>query len=532
MSQHTILVIDDSATIRRLVDSTLSAAGYRVVLAANAEDGVAKAQSERPHLIILDHQLPGTTGFDVCTQLLAIPEVQNTPIVVSSTLRKKAYAEYTDAPNVVDLLPKPYTADLLTMTVANALETGRLIVQSQSDGSAVPEVVNAVEDADVSGSFKVFSLREVIDFLNNSAKTGALEVESGPSRVSFYLNDGRIQAIVANGIDPAEIMASVPESLGDLAPVLKLTVGGRMCSEIDGLVELLDRKVLDPRLLRSVLRHQAAMLVWKCFRSPLKSFRFESGRVASPLFCKLPLDASLASLLVEGALRCREEQLEKETADTYYSRRTMRGQNLDRAGLTAHQMRVLGGVTDPQTAGTIATRLSADVEETRRVLQGLAFAELIDRQVGGKSRSIVVLDTDATAARQLRKRLDDEGGRYAAKIVRDQLAVQLLLKRSCPDALVMPLDTQAERDFALSLHNHFSKQESRPLWIGLHSLQEDESQDWTPPMPCDALVQRPCDADKVLSALDHIFNNGGSSDDVEFEARESEADVAVELVVS
>ena len=46
------------------------------------------------------------------------------------------------------------------------------------------------------------------------------------------------QAVVANGVNIDEIMQTVPESLGDLAPVLKLTVAGRMCSEIDGLVEI------------------------------------------------------------------------------------------------------------------------------------------------------------------------------------------------------------------------------------------------------------------------------------------------------
>ena len=73
-----------------------------------------------------------------------------------------------------------------------------------------------------------------------------LTVDAGPLRVSFYLHEGRIQAVVSSGVDPDEIVRTLPESLSDLAPVLKLTVGGRMCSEIDGLVELLDRKVLDP----------------------------------------------------------------------------------------------------------------------------------------------------------------------------------------------------------------------------------------------------------------------------------------------
>ena len=52
--------------------------------------------------------------------------------MVSSTLRKKAYAEYIDLDNVVDMLPKPYTEELLRTTVANALETAAMIVSSQS----------------------------------------------------------------------------------------------------------------------------------------------------------------------------------------------------------------------------------------------------------------------------------------------------------------------------------------------------------------------------------------------------------------
>lgn len=507
MSQITILVIDDSSTIRRLVDGTLSPDGYRVVLAPNAEDGIEKAQTERPQLILLDHQLPGTTGFEVCQQLLSIPEVQNIPVVVSSTLRKKAYAEYTDSPNVVDMLPKPYSEELLKTTVSNALETGRLIVQSQTDGTAVPEVVNAVEDADVSGSFKVFSLREVLDFLNNSTKTGALTVDSGQLRVSFYLHEGRIQAVVSSGVDPDEIMQTLPESLSDLAPVLKLTVGGRMCSEIDGLVELLDRKVLDSRLLRSILRHQAAMLVWRCFRNELKEFRFESGRVASPLFRKLPLDASLASLLVEAALHCQPHDLAEDTPETYYGRRAIRGQNLDRAGLSAHHMRVLSSVSEPLTAEGLAQKLGADVDETRRVLQGLSLAELVDRQIGGKSRSIVVLDSDASAARSLRQKLDEQGNRYSVKIVRDQLAVQLLVKRSRPDALIVPLDSDEEREFANSIQKHLSTQDVQAKWIGVYTADaEQQPADWDPPVFCDEVIRRPYEAEQILTALDRVFN--------------------------
>ena len=108
MTTQTVLVIDDSATIRKMVDSHLSQEGYRVVLAANGELGVSMAQEIRPDLILLDHQLPGTTGLEVCRKIIQLPECRFIPFVVSSTLRKQAYVEYMDVPNVVDSLPKPF----------------------------------------------------------------------------------------------------------------------------------------------------------------------------------------------------------------------------------------------------------------------------------------------------------------------------------------------------------------------------------------------------------------------------------------
>ena len=76
MSQKTILVIDDSTTIRRLVDRCLTGAGFRVVLAENAERGLELLEEVRPDLIVLDHQLPGTTGTEVCREILKHDDLQ------------------------------------------------------------------------------------------------------------------------------------------------------------------------------------------------------------------------------------------------------------------------------------------------------------------------------------------------------------------------------------------------------------------------------------------------------------------------
>ena len=71
MENPLILVIDDSPTIRKMVECHLSQAGYRVALAPDADRGLELARAIAPSLILLDHQLPGTTGDQVCRRLAA-----------------------------------------------------------------------------------------------------------------------------------------------------------------------------------------------------------------------------------------------------------------------------------------------------------------------------------------------------------------------------------------------------------------------------------------------------------------------------
>jgi two-component system, cell cycle response regulator DivK len=68
---RTILVIEDDAILRKLLDEVLSTAGYRVVQAADARYGLSLAAAERPALILSDCVLPDGPGADVLDLLLA-----------------------------------------------------------------------------------------------------------------------------------------------------------------------------------------------------------------------------------------------------------------------------------------------------------------------------------------------------------------------------------------------------------------------------------------------------------------------------
>lgn len=513
MSDKTVLVIDDSATIRKLVDSHLSPEGYRVVLAPNAEDGLDLAPEVQPDLILLDHQLPGTTGHQVATQLSETPELCHIPVVISSTLRKKAYAEYIDLDNVVDMLPKPYTEDLLKTTVANAIETAAMIVQSQSQGSAVPEIINATDEAALAGNLSLFSLRELLDFLNNGRKNGVLEVEAENTRIRFHLEKGRIQAVYAQGIgdDEAEAMASkLPASLTNLAPVFKMTLGGRSCAEVDGFVQLLDQKVLDPRLMSKLLRFQAAMLVRHAFTNQLKAFRFETGSANNALHKSLPLDISLLALLVEGAIYSEARADSEENFG--FVRRAIRGQNLDRAGLSARHMKVLNVLADPKSPKELETVLGWDEDEVRQVLEGFELAELVERRQQSVAGQFVIFEPDANQAQVLRNALEQAEPRFNGKVVRDKLALQLVLKRSIPHTLLFSGDSEASCELMSKV---FASKDPRAASIRRIALVAEESPacDWTSRVGFqpDAIVTRPCTANTIFDAIERCLEGQSSA---------------------
>ncbi len=437
MKETKILVIDDSSTIRRLVDNELSAAGYVVLMSGTAEEGVACAAEQLPDLILLDHQLPGTTGFDVCCQLLKLEALKRIPIVISSTLRKKAYVEYVDAPNVVDMLPKPYTTELLLTTVENALNTASMVVQSQTEGSAVPETIGELAEADLVGAFDHFGLREVLDMLNSGSKCGVLEIQTDSFRVLVYLNRGRVQGVTASGLDPGEVARYMPESLQELAPVIKVSVAGRQSSAIDSLVELLDNKLLDPRLLKKLLRLQAAVLMRKSFTSSLKNFRFESGVDAPSLFCKLPLEISLVALLVEGASICPLEELPALEEPVQFSRRSIRGQNLDRAGLSSAQMKLMGLLAGGGTLADFCSKSNVGQEEVYRALCGFELAELVERKPVLSVTNAIAVTSDPAQISQLKLFFEEHSDLVSGKVVSDWLAVGLLMRRQPTDFLLV-----------------------------------------------------------------------------------------------
>jgi len=120
---ETILVVDDDASIRRMLERTLAAEGYRA--ASVADGGAALAAIERsvPDLVILDLGLPGMDGVDVCRRVRALGLA--TPILLLTARDTvPARVEALDAGGD-DYVVKPFDTEELQARIRALLRRGR-----------------------------------------------------------------------------------------------------------------------------------------------------------------------------------------------------------------------------------------------------------------------------------------------------------------------------------------------------------------------------------------------------------------------
>lgn len=104
-----VLIVDDEDATRRLVSVTLAGGDYQVLQARDGPEALDVIRRERPVLVLLDIQMPGVDGIEVCQRVKADPVLRGTTIVMltaqaQADARKRATAAGADT-----FLTKPFS---------------------------------------------------------------------------------------------------------------------------------------------------------------------------------------------------------------------------------------------------------------------------------------------------------------------------------------------------------------------------------------------------------------------------------------
>lgn len=113
-----LLVVDDEPQIRRLVQITLEAKGFRVIQASSGEEGLLRASMDRPELVILDLGLPDLEGIDVLRKLR---QTSTIPVIILSVRKSEEDIIASLESGADDYLIKPFRTGELIARVRTAL---------------------------------------------------------------------------------------------------------------------------------------------------------------------------------------------------------------------------------------------------------------------------------------------------------------------------------------------------------------------------------------------------------------------------
>ena len=173
-----VLVVDDIAANRLMLRELLEPLGHKVVEAGDRAAAVELATAQPPDVVLLDVQMPGIDGFEVCRRLKAREATQAVPVVLVTVLDDRSDRIEGIRAGADDFLAKPVDRMDLGLRVGNAIAGHSLFPAAQAQHSRLREL-ESMRDALV--QLMVHDLRSPLAGLRMSLEMAQMRVgESDP----------------------------------------------------------------------------------------------------------------------------------------------------------------------------------------------------------------------------------------------------------------------------------------------------------------------------------------------------------------
>lgn len=397
MDGSRVLVIDDSTTLQKLVEIAMRGTGCNVDFAANGSEGVSRARTHPPDVILLDYLLPDLRGPEVCQRLRDDSATSGVPVVVMSANQRGVLEDFRKFSSVVGFIGKPFTAAEIRSRLEGFVQRARPAGTTPpvngaaavaAPGSSAPSAGVEPDGLQLRGDLAGTPLLEVLRLLTATHATGTLVIEGGdrgaPARI--WLRRGEILACAGS---------ELPGSHGELAPELRERVIRGLAAGKPALVTLaeagatratnlpLELHAASTRTIGALLDARAGRFTWQA-AAALPDFVEAFGR-----------QVSLTAIALEHARRAAPGPRLLGVLEHVYDRSPRFSEKLAGARLDTEEQRVLALVDGQTTGRDMAARARLAADDCAAILSRLNAADLIQREPGPRSnasRTLAVLD--------------------------------------------------------------------------------------------------------------------------------------------
>jgi len=116
-----IMIIDDSASMRQVVSITLKKAGYDMIEACDGKDALGKLTGQKVHLMICDVNMPNMDGISFLKQVKTLPNYRFTPIIMLTTESQETKKQEGRAAGAKAWMVKPFKPEQLLEAISKLI---------------------------------------------------------------------------------------------------------------------------------------------------------------------------------------------------------------------------------------------------------------------------------------------------------------------------------------------------------------------------------------------------------------------------
>lgn len=423
MSRTTILVVDESPTILKLVELVLAKEGLAIAAAASSQDALTLAREAHPALLLVDYD-----QLAVCDAFDDSKEFPDLAAIVMSSKGADSLEKARAHPRVIDGIAKPFSPDAIVSVISHALslvgghanepsseppsaaKTGEPVAAGEKtadgiptsalEGDVTPDAPNLAPPAGsvLAGDLAAIALPDVYRLLRDQQQTGELTIHHGRIRLEVFFQQGSIDFATAAAVPEEFLLGRFLVAGGHitsqaLSAALAPPVAEAARPETPESQEqpppmlgqrLLASNLVTPAGLRAAMTAQTQSLLFESLRWGNGHFYFRNLTELPTRVTSARLQLGVDSLLLQAFRRVDEWRLIEQAVggfDAVFIRDEDRLNVFGRAQLLSDEATVLEHVNGRNTVREIVSQTRMGSFEVNRMLYRLLSTKLIRRRL-------------------------------------------------------------------------------------------------------------------------------------------------------
>ncbi|MCX7793422.1 MAG: response regulator [Thermodesulfovibrionales bacterium] len=419
MPKGNVIVIDDSATVRKLAEVVLKENGYNVFTAEDGEKGLDIAQKVSPSLILVDFVMPKMNGYQFCKLARKNPSLKDVPIILITAKGEAVGEKFTEEFGVIDYFIKPFQPEELVEKVNSILSPeeeleGIAEVVEETEvvtESAVEETIDrllsrylykelpvliqrtlsdilkhsgVVKTSSIilSGDLSDFSVSDLLQLLDSTKATGKLSLYSPLMTAEIYFDKGNIYYASTSKQGRSLLSGEIIEKkLNVSREAFYRAYRTAKKSGIPILRAFVDEKILTESEIMKILEERTREAVYSSMELDSGNFFFERMQIP-PHLTDVKVRIPASHLILEGARRVDERKYAAkmfQDPDIIFIR-LMTDVALEDINLDDNELRIFSLIDGKRTLNDIIKMSGMEENEVKRIIYTLTRAGILRRK--------------------------------------------------------------------------------------------------------------------------------------------------------